>query len=756
MLHEILLALSGYSSPLFKANSQDEVEVDPDFPVLQPAEKTLLKGVGKLSHLHRNLKIHLRRIASTHKSAICRAVAASIQDVHLQRFQKKILDVESRILRSDASLVGAYKIVPLASVVGEFDEWPRVMDWYWQLACRVLPTNADSTGCSAADLIDHLRRESLTGYPEVEAAATSLSMVAERAWLHQVSLWVLYGDLPVFGADDFFIRKNEASGEYGIYESLCPKLANSETRSSMLFIGRSLKLISSRTEVDFSPSMDGDGSLHELAQDHAKVLSQLKYPLSTSVLAQAIREIRSSLSRRALSRLLPLPKVLQTLDLLRDFFLLGRGEFAMALISEADEKLEAKSRANASSLSTKLSDVLKIMAIKDAELRAMLFKTWTVLARQQLGNDEADDDMDELLDLARDMIQLVPYGSKPSKKSKSDKDLLVSFNDILLPMPTRLTLQITSPTDLFLSSADLEMYSSLNAYLLAIRRAHMHLTSLWRETGLRRENLRSIRLQDQASRARFLSRANQRHSQMRKIWATSGAATFLLSELGEYLEGQVLNESWKALRTWIEKPMQIRDRLSRLESSSSSATNYERGQAQSSPRDTLSLEVFNIQRDPEMLATAHRRFLTSLNISLLHANIPFTKALRSLLTNIDLLAAHITRLKTVQQNMDLESDTSSTGGGLVNHQREGIEVLRDLDRSRKSVDTDLKAVVRCLRDIDADRDDVAVFDDGDLEDESVFRPVVGPRVERLLMKLDFDSGVSQDEEVGEEGFHYLL
>jgi hypothetical protein len=45
-----------------------------------------------------------------------------------------------------------------------------------------------------------------TGYVDIEEAALSLVSVAETAWLKQVSGWVLYGRLPSFGMEDFFVQ----------------------------------------------------------------------------------------------------------------------------------------------------------------------------------------------------------------------------------------------------------------------------------------------------------------------------------------------------------------------------------------------------------------------------------------------------------------------------------------------------------------------------------------------------------------------
>ena len=122
MLHEILLSLSGHPSVLFDAPAVNPHVTPTTRRLLSPPEAELLSCIGHLSRLHRNTRDHVARIAASHSSTVCRAVATSIASHHLGRFQRKILDVESRVLKHDASTVGAYNIVPLAGVVGEFSE----------------------------------------------------------------------------------------------------------------------------------------------------------------------------------------------------------------------------------------------------------------------------------------------------------------------------------------------------------------------------------------------------------------------------------------------------------------------------------------------------------------------------------------------------------------------------------------------------------------------------------------------------------
>lgn len=215
MLHEILLSLSGHPSPLLRSAAA----AGPHGSVITPPERELLVGVAHLSDLHVKLLTFCSQIAASHPSAICRAVAIAIKGTHLAAFQRKVLAVEESILRKDASLVGAYDIVPLTAVVGEFDGWARKMEWLWQMMEVMLDKQQAADGrervCTGARIMNRLRAELQTGYQDLEEAARSLVRVAETAWVKQVSAWILYGRLPGFGAGDFFIQPAEDAEEVG-------------------------------------------------------------------------------------------------------------------------------------------------------------------------------------------------------------------------------------------------------------------------------------------------------------------------------------------------------------------------------------------------------------------------------------------------------------------------------------------------------------------------------------------------------------
>lgn len=727
MLHEILLSLSGHPSPLLTADHSSPNSI------LSPPEKALLSSIAHLSNLHCKLLAHTVTIATTHPSSICQAVATSIKSTHLAQFQRKVLEVEDGILRKDAGTVGAYNIVPLTAIVGEFSGWTRRMKWFLEVVEFMMRGSGQAKRCTGAMAIDKLCDAMQTGYVDIEEAALSLVRVAETAWLKQISSWVLYGRLPSFGKEDFFVQL--ILGDIVEYESkpeLLPAFVSTPTASSLLFIGRSLnhirvKGISSAS----SPELD-------LLSSHLQQLSTLKFPINSANFSRVIASIRLSLSQTTLQKLLPLSRVLEILFLLQQFFLLGRGEFALALITEADEKIRSRWR-RTDNIGFEKRDNIGNIVVKEGEVSAILARAWAAMGLLQ-GQHVEEQDEDELLELARDLVQLtIPKSSSttPSKATLTPQSMaLTPFRNLLLSVPVSLTLHIPSPLDLFLTPADVQTYSGINAYLLSIHRAHLRLTDLWKITALRRDHpsppgppYGSSTMGRNKVRTQR-SRAKERSEAMRSVWATSSAAVFFLGETEAYLQGEVVQGTWSGFKRWITG-----ETASRPTSSESHVEDEDDIWLQAGREPTA--KTLTHTHDPQSLADAHRRYLSALTSSLLLNTPSFTDPLYHLLQQVDHLVALVYRVHSIWQSLDLEADEGVVDAFSDFHKEEK-DVKEQLMVIANRVKGAIEELVKCLRDIDQEKEG---WDNGFAElvlgEEGAYVPAKVGRVDRLLMKLDF-------------------
>ena len=681
-------------------------------------------------------------------------------------------------------MVGGYGIVPLSRVADEFGQWTRRMDWFWQIVQLMLPdhlredsSSRHETRCSGAAVLDRLHQEAQTGYPDLEEAALDLIKAGETAWLRQLSAWVLYGRLPAPGEDDFFICTDTSTSDtdttaripnFYARHDLIPEFVTPSAASAILFIGRSLNQIRAKSNaitrsssrVRLSPEL-------VLVPAHLKHLAALPSPMSQSALSGAISAIRLSLSRNSLQQLLPLHRILEILRIFKDFFLLDHGEFAITLLDEAQKRIRSRNRQRIAPRGGDLADDLGNLNVKEAEANLVLTRTWATLS----SSHAHDDDVEEELDVARELMQFSLW--KPVQSSSKTQSLApqeystsavseVPFNDFLFATPTTLTIQIASPLDLFLAPADLKAYSHIHSYILSIRRAHSHLTELWRLTSLRRDH--PAPLGPPASNTRngtkTISEKRQlefkRRKAMRNIWATVGATLFLLTELGGYFQGEVIKRSSDKLHLWLQPSLPSSQRAHRGLSRPTSSASVQDGVKD---RGKPSLEANaapganpdkSTSPDPETLTTAHQLYLNCLVHSLLLTDAAFTRFLRSLLVQIDHFVALITRLHSIHQSMDLGTN-EAVADPFADYAAEEKELIDDLQTSKKKLVGGTQMLITRLRDIDSERirEDNRFFVGGRIE-EGGFVPWNSSGLDRLLMKLDFASLATYEDHHSEE------
>lgn len=713
MHHEILLALSGHPSSLLYP-SADRSEDRKLQDLLSPAETTLLQTLARdLGEKHKNIRERASSISSAHGSIICRAVSTAIISTHLASFQQKILEVERDILEGNPSLVGANNVVPLSSLVRAFDGWDRRLHWLWCLVEFIQPDSANikekgevsQRPCTADTILGRLRESTQTGYPDIEPIALHLTKIAEGAWLKQVSAWVLYGRLPLVGNDFFIVEETKtgkgdvnATDPYSVKASLVPPFVTPSTANSILFIGRSINHIRNKRSMmahgfsaGISPELEG-------LPAHLAHLASLGSPINSSNLSAAISAIRLSLSKNALQKLLPQSKVLELLRILKDFFLLERGEFAVALLSAADEGLASRQHRL---LDKPLLEGLGNVVIKEGEVSAILARTWTTLSSLQ-GAD--DDEGGESLGLARELLRLKINNNDSAADSKgqtASAKLEPSFHSFLLPTPTSLSLHIPSPLHLVLSASNVETYSRIHAYLLAVRRGHLRLSQLSLLSVLRREHpspITQIQLPHHERMkilAHMRERATSRSKNMRPIWAAIGSATFLLAELSEYLQGQIIRSSWQKFHLWLNPPS---SRPPTSSSTSSSSTASSTSSTSSATQSSSSTPI----HDPETLSLAHRAYLSALTRHLLLPHTGFTSALSLLLKSTEHSCGLMTAISTVQRGLDLETD-HGVQNAFTNYAVEEAKLLLELLAAARDLRGRVSGVVAALRDVDRAR-----------------------------------------------------
>ncbi|OAL33745.1 hypothetical protein AYO20_06921 [Fonsecaea nubica] len=745
MLHEILLSLSGLQSPIWShagstAGTGDEKTFS---QYVSPPERAMLATLGHLHDLHTLIKGATSSLSTTHRSMVCRAVSSSIADVHLSKFVDKIIEVESCILQKDAAYVGAYEVVPLSTLVAEFAPWTRRLEWLWSVVLHLDPhstQNVKNRSPSGASILDWLENETHTGYSDIEDMAIALLTVAQKAWMRAASLWVLYGRLPTSGAEDFCIKPNSkplsVMDSYILDYSLAPKFLNPGTSSALLSAGSALSRLYSQT-VSFGPllSVSSDASL-SLLPTHLALLESLQYPLNPALVENTICSINQSISENALSQVLPRPLVMQLLQVILRYMLLNHGEFAVSLINHADDRVVNHRQTPNTTRPVRKIGRLDELTIKEAELKGILNKTMAELSALQV-----DDDMeDDTLNLARKLLSLRTV----DEKNELDRDLVST----LLPTPTilHLTIPNASPLHIFLSSSDVRMYSCINAYLVSIHRAGLHLSALWKLSSHRRcypspmgppQSASQYGRQILASRR---ARDARRSTRTRAYWTTASRALFMINELEAFLQGEVIQGSWTHFSNWLDGNDGLYPSSAKSSRPGTASSAGQTGTAESSNHEASTMPT-----DPRTMAEAHRRYLHALYTALFLTNVAFVAKLKDFLSQADHFIALFSRLQTVWEGLDLQED-QGVFDAFSNYAQDEIDVLAEMDRTRTSIEIALSDLVTEIRDMEKEKWTGVGLNTTSLQESmdriqlnghgTKFVPWQARTVDRLVMKLD--------------------
>lgn len=724
MLHEVFLALSGHPSPLFESKGSQ------DFPLVTPAETALLESIGHLAHLHRLLRERLASLSRQHGSVICRSVATSVRTTHLARFQQAVLDVERNILLRDPSSVGAYDLVPLSTIAAQFEPWKRRLEWYWELTEFMSPRTAAaqnqksaSKTCSGVDMLNKLHRDLQTGFRDLESAAIELTAVAERTWIRLLIQWISTGTVATQHGRDFFVTGNASEGlsEHGIDKLCLPGFVTEQIANSILFLGSTLRMLRSSGSLpaheDQRTSSDEDSSPPSLTSaTYLKALASLPSPLTASRLSRVISEMRSSLAQEVVAKVLPVHKFMHVLAMLRQFFLAGRGDFTDALIHEADDYLSSRHRQLQTGKAFDAAKGLAGVMMKEGEMKAVLSRTFTALAPFINKGTLVDDD----LEWAKEHISLGTASPEP-KTLNGLNELDVRFKALLLLTPVEMSLRLDQTFDIFFDASDRNAYSAMNTYLTSIRRGHNHLSNLWRLSQLRRDTPAPTKPRRMKSVAAFEALKQRRRSYisrmhaMKMAWTNASAVVCLLAELGRYLSDEVVDGSWTGFRRWA------------LQAGDEKKTDAEVEGA------TAAGSAKEVPRDPQVLAQGHRQYLTAMTDMLLLTNEPYTKALRTLLQQIDFFVPLMHRLQDAQRNADQQEE-----GVLEENSRNYAAELfftgTEINRASQSLKRAMDALIDALRRASEQLRNQTKTTNPD----TGFQPLMTVSgIDRLLIRLDF-------------------
>ncbi|TFK77392.1 hypothetical protein BDN72DRAFT_830549 [Pluteus cervinus] len=446
MIAEVLLVLAGHSSSLFPVDHK----IHPSFaPLLHPGERQCLESLGLIALRYRKIKEAANRLSTSPSRYVC-ALCATLNNILKAEYETLVVELESKVLRRDASTVGSGSFVPLSSIRAAFSEWDAPMAALVSLVDELETESRWLPG----PLIDMLIVRSRTGVHKIAEIFLRLSVAVQLVWRTQLTAFIVHGSLasidPLSGAD------------YILLPGSIPSCVSEQARESIAYAGRAVGTVKAAKWQKQLP--------RTLASEHTAMLEKV-LPQEQHEFDLVIAQIRTNVSEWLWMNVLTQKDVEDAVDSLANYFLLRNGEFSLSLIREFERLKLSRLTARTGPSSTMIRD-------QDLDL---------ALLRASLGTSAQHDP--SLIHLKfslplgplRPLLpSLVPPAPTQSISSLTEAGIDSGlFNSHLLGTPLVLSYVVSWPLDLFLHSVDLAAYGNLFSYLSALRKTHTRIHTCW-------------------------------------------------------------------------------------------------------------------------------------------------------------------------------------------------------------------------------------------------------------------------------------
>ncbi|XP_015494180.1 gamma-tubulin complex component 4 isoform X2 [Parus major] len=381
MIHELLLALSGYPGAAFTWSKRGGLQVSQELPFLHPSETSVLNRLCRLGtdyirfaefveqytgHVQQQDHHPSQQNQSGLHGIYLRAFCTGLDSV-LQPYRQALLDLEQEFL-ADPHL-------SISHVNYSLDQFqllfPSVMVMVEQIKTQKIH------GCQ---ILETVHKHSCGGLPPVRSALEKILAVCHGVMYKQLSAWMLHG-LLLDQHEEFFIKQGPSSGnvpsqpeedddDLGIggltgkqlrelqdlrlieeENMLAPSLKQFSLRIEMLpsyipvrvaekilFVGESVQMFENQ-----NVNLTRKGSILKNQEDtFAAELHRLKQqPLFSLVDFETVVDwIRSTVAEHLWKLMVEESDLLGQLKIIKDFYLLGRGELFQAFIDTAQHMLK--------------------------------------------------------------------------------------------------------------------------------------------------------------------------------------------------------------------------------------------------------------------------------------------------------------------------------------------------------------------------------------------------------------------------------
>uniref|UniRef100_A0AAR2L8A6 Gamma-tubulin complex component n=1 Tax=Pygocentrus nattereri TaxID=42514 RepID=A0AAR2L8A6_PYGNA len=212
MIHELLLALSGYPGTIFTWNKRNGLQVSQDLPFLHPSETSVLNRLCKMGtdymrftefieqhtgHVHQQEHYSNQPSQTGLHGIYLRAFCTGLHSM-LQPYRQALLDLEQEFL-GDPHL----SISHVNYMLEQFQLlFPSVM---------VVVETIKSQKIHGCQILETVYKHSCGGLPPVRMALEKILAVCHGVMYKQLAAWMLHG-LLLDQSEEFFVKQGPSAG----------------------------------------------------------------------------------------------------------------------------------------------------------------------------------------------------------------------------------------------------------------------------------------------------------------------------------------------------------------------------------------------------------------------------------------------------------------------------------------------------------------------------------------------------------------
>lgn len=347
MLHEILFAMLGKLGGVI-IDSDGIFRVNPALDFISQAERELLEKIVVLGSFYQQLKLALEGVdkafaqhalnrqadeetqtqTGASGSAYIRCFCGVVRDL-LTEYEGEVLAVEQEYL--------AAKVYTFSKFAVRFAKFYAIFP-----EAIVLFERIEKEGLRGGKLIDTAYRCSVNGDEEIRRFHCDLLQRLYQVLYHQVVVWIIHGRLhDTFG--EFFIHRLKPEPEdeestvedwnntFGVRLSMLPSCIVSQiTADKILFIGKYVR-VANRTKDDTLKRVYSPEAVQTI-----KSLAKFDYVN----FQDGIESIKAEVGKEFLIMFLKKENIEEHLKYLKDYYLLGRGDFYQIFIEETQNLMK--------------------------------------------------------------------------------------------------------------------------------------------------------------------------------------------------------------------------------------------------------------------------------------------------------------------------------------------------------------------------------------------------------------------------------